>query len=618
VIGARLRLASLWVSQVARILADNCLRVFIVLRAAEVSAAAGEFTWDVAAALFVLPALVLAPVNGALGNSLPKRLVLAAAAAFCLGAVGIFAVTGGPWLACLGVVALGNALYSPARYALLPAAAQDARLPLARVNAWIEMGAVSAVVAGLVLGGELHAVAETVTIMVILALNVVGLLAAVPAWFPSDVSRPESPGRALLGFFRDSRRVWRRKETRGCLLAVAALRGLVLAASGLVLAVNLGGAAPDFHALLTAAMLVLLGAAGGSLLAGVQGHPTRVLGVVPFAATGLCACLAAAALVQPVPAWLYVLVGLMGGLVNVPLLSTYQASLPADARGNGLALLNMAGYAAMSVLALGMAGLARGQLVSLSVRIGILAVLAAVGAGVAWRVLLRDSYEQVLEMLFAPFYRVRGYGPGLGRLPREGPLLVVANHSAWLDPAWLSRVVPRRLVALLTSQFYDLPVLHFLAVYVVHAIRVEDSSFRREAPELDQAISALDRGECVLIFPEGQMRKKADRLLYRFGRGVWHVLQARPSTPVVVCWIEGGWGSYVSYFNGPPAKNKRVDFWRRIRIGVQAAEVLDKDVLADHRATRDYLMRRCLEARQYLGLPPEERGQGPGVRGQAR
>ena len=34
----------------------------------------------------------------------------------------------------------------------------------------------------------------------------------------------------------------------------------------------------------------------------------------------------------------------MGGLVNVPLSATYQADVPADARGNAMAIRNFADY----------------------------------------------------------------------------------------------------------------------------------------------------------------------------------------------------------------------------------------------------------------------------------
>src|SRR5262245_34883382 len=96
------------------------------------------------------PAIVLAPVNGALVNSLPKPIVLNGAA--LLTALGVFALgLSGWWLACWSVVAVGAALSAPTRSALLPAAAEDARISLPRVNSVFEAGAGAAVVAGLML-----------------------------------------------------------------------------------------------------------------------------------------------------------------------------------------------------------------------------------------------------------------------------------------------------------------------------------------------------------------------------------------------------------------------------------------------------------------------------------
>ena len=82
--------------------------------------------------------------------------------------------------------------------------------------------------------------------------------------------------------------------------------------------------------------------------------------------------------------------------------------------------------------------------------------------------------------------------------------------------------------------------------------------------------------------------------------------RGNPETPVVVCWIEGGWGTYTSYAGGKPTKNKRMDFWRRIDVAVSEPQLLAPETLADSRATRVYLMRLCLQARGYLGLevPP--------------
>ena len=295
----------------------------------------------------------------------------------------------------------------------------------------------------------------------------------------------------------------------------------------------------------------------------------------------------------------------MAGLVNVPLSAAYQDALPADARGNGMAVLNTAGYAVMTVVSLVMAGLARAQIVTAGGQLWIVAGLAGMGAVVAWRTLRREFLEQAMEILLWPLYRIRAW-PGKYSWPKCGPLIVIANHTAYLDPLWLGKVVPRRLRPMMTSVFYDVPILRFLMTYFVHAIRVPAAAFRRQAPELKDAVAALDEQECLVIFPEGMLRRRADQPLRPFGQGIWHILRERPKTPVVVCWIEGGWGSYWSYCDGPPLKNKPMDFWRRIRIAVAEPQVLEPALLTDHRRTRIYLRQTCIKMRDVLGLPPFE------------
>jgi 1-acyl-sn-glycerol-3-phosphate acyltransferase len=149
-------------------------------------------------------------------------------------------------------------------------------------------------------------------------------------------------------------------------------------------------------------------------------------------------------------------------------------------------------------------------------------------------------------------------------------------------------------------------------VHAVGAIRVQKGAFRREAPELRQAVERLRRGGCVLLFPEGFLRRKEEQLLMPFGQGVWHILNELPQTPVVVCWIEGGWGSFASYRSGPPMRHKALDRRRRIDIAVAEPRVMEATVLADHRTTRAALRQACLDCRDWLGLPipREEKKEG--------
>lgn len=231
------------------------------------------------------------------------------------------------------------------------------------------------------------------------------------------------------------------------------------------------------------------------------------------------------------------------------------------------------------------------------------AVVFGVAAVFAWERLFRPAFEVLVEPLVRAMYRIRSAGPGVAAFPAGGPCLVMANHACWFDPIFLMKVLPRPVTPMMTSRFYDLKALKWLMARVFHAIRVQEATFRHDAPELDEAIAALDRGECVVIFPEGYLRRSEEKPLKRFGQGVWHILTARPGTPVVACWIEGGWGSYTSFFNGKPTQNKRPDVRRRVGVAVSTPTTLDADTLAEPYRTRLAVMNQVIDARKILGLP---------------
>ncbi len=608
---ARLRLVSLWVSQVARAVADWCLRVAAIVALVARANYPAPSAWHLATVTFIAPFIVLAPLNGYLSNSFPRRRVLLGAAAF------IFFVAmpraflppfEGQWLLLLATTACAAAIYQPARYALLPAAAEDSRIPLPRVNGWMEMGSSAAILGGILVGwycGGPDAERGLPDRQPVLSAALAGLngLSLLTAWFvafPSDVIRPEPLSHAIAGFFRDVGRVLRQRTARGSLLGLASFQALVTAAAGVFLADTLAAGFDEGGGLLRALLLVGGGAVVGCALAAWQAHPVRNLGLVPFGTVGLLLALAwgwaeSGAVLPALPAFL---LGCTGALVNVPLRSAYLGAVPADARGNATAVMNLAIYVGTSLLALLLYGLpASYQFVAVG-------LLALVGAALAVWFLFRPALENVIECLVWPIYRIRAHGPGAGHMPVHGPLLVVCNHTAYADPFWVGKVVPRSIVPMMTSVFYDLPVLRWLMVHLVGAIRVEATGFRREAPELQEAVARLRKGECLVIFPEARLRTSQDVLLRPFGQGVWHILREVPETVVVVLWIEGGWGSWFSYFKGPPLKNKRFDFWRRIDVGIGEPGPLKPELLQDHRSTREYLHATCLACRQYLGLAP--------------
>lgn len=347
----------------------------------------------------------------------------------------------------------------------------------------------------------------------------------------------------------------------------------------------------------------LVALAAGLLYGLLYRHPYRALGLVPVGLT----LGAVASIVARIWGWGDVTAGVAGagsGLAVGAFLDTRAAGRMADVSGWLIGLLCW-GAAALGVLPMLAVrfGSADADRVRDSFTLGA-GLALGVAAGFAWVRLFRPAFELGLAVVSWPVYRIRTVGPGLADFPRGGPCLVVANHACWFDPLFLGKGIPRPITPMMTSVFYDLPVIRWLMVNVFHTIRVEEKALRQGVPpELGEAVAALDRGECVVLFPEGYLRRSDDRPLKRFGRGVWHILQQRPDTPVYACWIEGAWGSFTSYRGGPPTKGKKPDFWRRIDVAVPEPITVSAEELAHHLKTRLALMNHVVTARALLGLP---------------
>src|SRR5262249_45797900 len=132
-----------------------------------------------------------------------------------------------------------------------------------------------------------------------------------------------------------------------------------------------------------------VGYAAGAFLAGLQGHPRRILGLVPFGTTALLgAVLALAFGAGPtVPA---AFLGLAGGWIVGPLQAAHLVSLPPETRARGLAARGAALCGAAGLAAYLVFKVADAHLTTPPVQLGVLAGLAALAALGAWWWLYRE------------------------------------------------------------------------------------------------------------------------------------------------------------------------------------------------------------------------------------
>lgn len=89
---------------------------------------------------------------------------------------------------------------------------------------------------------------------------------------------------------------------------------------------------------------------------------------------------------------------------------------------------------------------------------------------------------------------------GRERFPKEGPVLLVANHLKAADPPILGAAAPRRVTFMAKQELFDAPVIGVLARwYGAFPVRRFDADLRA----LRRAQETLKQGGVVGMFPEG-------------------------------------------------------------------------------------------------------------------
>jgi 1-acyl-sn-glycerol-3-phosphate acyltransferase len=132
---------------------------------------------------------------------------------------------------------------------------------------------------------------------------------------------------------------------------------------------------------------------------------------------------------------------------------------------------------------------------------------------------------------FRLWFRLTGVGQE--RVPREGPLLVAANHVSLLDPPLIGAVLPRELDFLAKAELFRIPGFGGL-IRRLNAHPVDRSG--ADGAALRLALRLLAAGRALLVFPEGTRGVEGRLGPGRPGAGM---LAAMSEAPVVPVYIHG-------------------------------------------------------------------------------
>ncbi len=226
----------LLIAQFLSAFADNAILftiIALVMQSTELA------TWYVPAlqSVFLIAFVLLAPWVGAFADTHPKPYVLIIANLIkALGAV-LLLLNVEPLIAyCL--VGMGAAIYSPAKYGILPELANNETL--VKANSWIEGSTIFAILLGMIVGAKVADYSIQWALIGTISLFIIS--AAVSFLLPKKVSKKAEPGFKVILFYQQAHLFFTTPRSRFAILgaslfwaAAATVRVIIIAWAPLVL-----------------------------------------------------------------------------------------------------------------------------------------------------------------------------------------------------------------------------------------------------------------------------------------------------------------------------------------------------------------------------------------------
>jgi LPLT family lysophospholipid transporter-like MFS transporter len=226
----------LLIAQFLSAFADNAI-LFTVI--ALVMQTASPPSWYIPAlqSVFLVAFVLLAPWVGAFADSHAKSRVLIVANLIKAAGAGLLLLKVEPLIAYC-IVGVGAALYSPAKYGILPELAGHGGL--VKANSWIEGSTILAILTGMMVGAKVADYSITWALIGTVALFLVS--AATTLFLPVKISRTPVTGSKIMLFFQEVRSFLSLPRSRFAVLgaslfwaAAASVRVIIIAWAPLVL-----------------------------------------------------------------------------------------------------------------------------------------------------------------------------------------------------------------------------------------------------------------------------------------------------------------------------------------------------------------------------------------------
>ena len=165
-------------------------------------------------------------------------------------------------------------------------------------------------------------------------------------------------------------------------------------------------------------------------------------------------------------------------------------------------------------------------------------ILTMIVALLAISAMPQSFVRLLLAVMVRSIYKVQVYG--LENIPDQGGVLLLGNHTSFLDWAIIQIACPRPVRFVLLKQVYQVPYLKWIFQSLKH-IPISVGSSREAFVQIREG---LEQGDVVCIFPEGRLSRNGH--LGLFHSGFARAIEGM-SVSIVPFYLRGLWGSKTSY-----------------------------------------------------------------------
>jgi acyl-[acyl-carrier-protein]-phospholipid O-acyltransferase/long-chain-fatty-acid--[acyl-carrier-protein] ligase len=238
----------------------------------------------------------------------------------------------------------------------------------------------------------------------------------------------------------------------------------------------------------------------------------------------------------------FFLIGFFGGMFLVPLNSLIQFNSDDDKLGKIIASNNFMNSLFM-LLFLGLTTLSAMYSFDSIPIFYFLSVTVVFGAIYSLSKTPQAFISFILNKIVSTKYKIQI--DGLRNIPSSGGVLLLGNHTSWIDWAILQMSFPRNIRFVMERSIYEKWYLQWF-FKMFNMIPISARSSRGSMKEI---ANYLKKGEIVCLFPEGYLSKNGQLLEFKKGFELVFKEENMESIPILPFYIRGLWGSTFSSAN---------------------------------------------------------------------